>query len=191
VKARVPSFTLIELLIVVAIIGVLAAIAIPNFLSSQLRAKVSRVYSDMGAIGMALEMYRLDNNKYPVSNYVESHPKRALRRLTTPNSYLSSIPLDVFRSEDMIDNMGGLSSAHLDYSYYNCDETTAYAGPNTHDGEYRVSFDWFLISPGPDKITNWSFYHISNGVASAGDIYRASSKEELSSGSGGYNFRQN
>ena len=190
-KNRMSSFTLIELLIVVAIIGILAAIAVPNFLSSRLRAKVTRVYSDMGAIGMALEMYHLDNNKYPVSNYVESYPRRVLRRLTTPNAYLGSIPLDPFRSEDMVQNMGGLSSAHLDYSYYNCDETDQYAGPNTQNGVYRTSFDWFLISPGPDKVTNWLFYNLSNGVDSAGDIYRASSKEELSSGSGGYHFRQN
>ncbi len=190
-RKRLPSFTLIELLIVVAIIGVLAAIAIPNFLNSQLRAKVTRVYSDMGAIGMALEMYRLDNNKYPISNYVESYPKRALRRLTTPNSYIGTIPLDPFRSEDMVNSMGGLSSAHLDYSYYNCDDTSAYAGPNTKNGDSRVSFDWFLMSPGPDKVTNWLFYDLSNGVASPGDIYRASSKEELSSGSGGYKFRPN
>ncbi len=185
------GFTLIELLIVVAIIGILAAIAVPNFLNSQLRAKVTRVYSDMGAIGTALEMYYLDNNRYPVSNYVEAYPKRVFRRLTTPTSYLATIPLDPFRSEDMLANLGGLSSAHLDYSYYNCDETDQYAGPNTRNGVYRVSFDWFLVSPGPDKITNWFFYHISNGVASAGDIYRASSKEELNSGSGGYTFRPN
>ena len=188
---RESSFTLIELLIVVAIIGILAAIAVPNFLNSQLRAKVTRVYSDMGAIGMALEMYHLDNNKYPISNYVESHPKRVLGRLTTPICYLGGIPPDPFRSEDMLSNLGGLGSAHLDYSYYNCDDTDQYAGPNTRNGVYRTSFDWFLMSPGPDKVTNWLFYDISNGVASAGDIYRASSKEELSSGSGGYTFRPN
>jgi len=91
------SFTLIELLIVVAIIGILAAIAVPNFLNAQLRTKVTRVYSDMGAIGTALEMYHLDNNKYAPSNYIESHPKRALRHLTTPIAYMSSIPLDPFR----------------------------------------------------------------------------------------------
>jgi len=48
------AFTLIELLIVVAIIAVLAAIAVPNFLESQTRAKVSRAKSDMRAVATAL-----------------------------------------------------------------------------------------------------------------------------------------
>ena len=59
------AFTLIELLIVVAIIAILAAIAVPNFLEAQVRAKVSRVKADERSLTNAIEMYRVDWNIYP------------------------------------------------------------------------------------------------------------------------------
>ncbi len=82
------GFTLIELLIVVAIIGILAAIAVPNFLNAQLRAKVARCKSDLRAIGMSLEQYNLDQSDYP--------PSYRLWLLTTPVSYIAAIPQDAF-----------------------------------------------------------------------------------------------
>jgi len=62
---RSKGFTLIELLIVVAIIGILAAIAIPNFLEAQVRAKVARAQSDMRNISLAVESYHVDEDAYP------------------------------------------------------------------------------------------------------------------------------
>jgi prepilin-type N-terminal cleavage/methylation domain-containing protein len=66
---KVSAFTLIELLIVVAIIAILAAIAVPNFLEAQTRAKASRAKSDLRTIITGLESYAVDNNKYPVPRY--------------------------------------------------------------------------------------------------------------------------
>ena|SRR5450756_1237453 len=61
------GFTLIELMVVIAIIIILAAIAIPNYLSMTARAKRSRVASDFAAIATSLETYRTDWNQYPVA----------------------------------------------------------------------------------------------------------------------------
>jgi general secretion pathway protein G len=64
-ERRRAGFTLIELLIVVAIIGLIAAIAIPNLRSAMDRAKQNRTLADIKVLGNALETYALDNNTYP------------------------------------------------------------------------------------------------------------------------------
>jgi type II secretion system protein G len=64
-KKRESGFTLIELLIVIAIIGILAAIAIPNLLNAVQRGKQKRSMSDMRTMATAIEAYAVDNNLYP------------------------------------------------------------------------------------------------------------------------------
>ena len=59
------GFTLIELLIVVAIIGIIAAIAIPNLLNAIDRAKQKRTMADIRSMGTATEAYAVDVNFYP------------------------------------------------------------------------------------------------------------------------------
>src|SRR5688500_16216436 len=81
------AFTLIELIIVVAIIAVLAAIAVPNFLEAQVRAKVSREKADLYVIGTALEAYSADYNGYPPNDgFYNVIPIE----LTTPVAFLGS-----------------------------------------------------------------------------------------------------
>jgi len=92
------AFTLIELLIVVAIIAILAAIAVPNFLEAQTRAKVSRAKNDLRVIALGLESYAVDNNTYPWSNNssrafmfgaIRTGFKPTLERLSTPIAYVT------------------------------------------------------------------------------------------------------
>ena len=84
------GFTLIELLIVVAIIGIIAAIAIPNLLNAIQRGKQKRTMSDMRTVATADESYSIDNNQYarntvgPVSNiatYMEPTYVKKMPRL--------------------------------------------------------------------------------------------------------------
>jgi prepilin-type N-terminal cleavage/methylation domain-containing protein len=117
---RKRAFTLIELLIVVAIIAILAAIAIPNFLEAQVRAKVSRVKADIRTQVTAVEAYYVDHNKYPLPAnqagiqagspppagkssgkiaypYGEAYfETKCSILLTTPIAYITSRPFDVF-----------------------------------------------------------------------------------------------
>lgn len=107
---RPAGFTLVELLIVVAIIAILAAIAVPNFLEAQTRAKVSRVRADMRSMASMMEAYRVDGNAYPIpadpsgnrivnpaaATTVSPFETRVPVLLTTPVAYLSSRPEDPF-----------------------------------------------------------------------------------------------
>ena len=61
------GFTLIELMIVVAIIGILAAIAIPNFMNYQCKAKQSEAKSNLGTIRTNQEAYRAEYDTYSTS----------------------------------------------------------------------------------------------------------------------------
>jgi len=104
------AFTLIELLIVVAIIAILAAIAVPNFLEAQTRAKVSRVKNDMRSMATGMEAYAVDWSKYPLPSNEQGHfidninaatgvspfETRVPVTLTTPVAFLSTRPKDVF-----------------------------------------------------------------------------------------------
>ncbi len=189
-KEREHAFTLIELLIVVAIIGILAAIAVPNFLNAQIRAKIARVQSDMRSMGTSIEMYRLDNNKTPpwrknrVTGSDAIHPNQIrFYRLTTPVSYMSSIPQDPYVS---FHDAAGYEKWGTAYDYVdNMDEDDG-----GHSNAY--GYTWRINSWGPDMINHCAgtcnggpgcpngkalfLYASSNGLTSIGDIVRVGSK---------------
>jgi prepilin-type N-terminal cleavage/methylation domain-containing protein len=66
-RKKGQGFTLIELLIVVAIIGILAAIAIPNLMSAQRKSKYSRAAADTKTATTQMIVYANDKNEYPVT----------------------------------------------------------------------------------------------------------------------------
>lgn len=178
------GFTLIELLIVVAIIGILAAIAVPNFLLAQTKAKIARVESDLKALSTAMEMYKMDNNDYP--NSATAKAMQSLTRmeeLVEPVPYIGAIPIDPFNKYGIPNHL-----SPKEYIYHN---DTASGWPidvflalrDHHFGPGKKQPNWIIISHGPDKETQdfdigggipWGAlaYDSSNGVVSRGDVFR-------------------
>ena len=164
------SFTLIELLIVVAIIGILAAIAVPNFMNARMRATVARMETDMKALGDALMMYRIDNKCY-FPNY-GSNPYKELRPLTTPVSYIAAIPPDPFRRKGQM-KYNDNTTPNYDYTSWGgaCRNNWVLhgLGPDTDEDIWGAT-----ISPEASDDFKRMLYNPSNGLVSSGDVIHTS-----------------
>lgn len=179
------AFTLIELLIVVAIIGILAAIAVPNFLQAQIRAKIAKAQSEMNTWVKTYELYRLDNNTFPP--HFNGHPVWQNKPLTTPIAYVNAIPRDPFQTETA-PNQGTLQWSHGEYHAEFFPQVSpirviqdpalyqlALQGRLTHnEGGTHIGTVYYVWSMGPDhaiaRNNLFDIYHPSNGLTSNGDI---------------------
>ena len=99
-KRDSKGFTLIELLIVVAIIGIIAAIAIPNLLNAIDRGKQKRTMADMRSIGTAVESFAVDNNVYPVAA-----TPAILKPIIENGAYMKTMPsVDGWQNAFLVDS---------------------------------------------------------------------------------------
>jgi len=161
---KTSAFTLIELLIVVAIIAILAAIAVPNFLEAQVRSKVSRVKADMRSIKTAVEAYRVDNNAYPFLRLYLGFTQtnrggiHAVIDLTTPISYITSVDLaDPFAPPHQPrDNQGWISPGGLYTDWMSVPYSIGYMNINLAREEGNLEPlmhpQYLLMSLGPDYV---------------------------------------
>ena len=93
------GFTLIEILVVIVILGVLAALIVPNVISRPDEARVTVAKSDIGSIMSALKLYRLDNQRYPTAEQglaaLVARPEQPpVPPNWKPGGYLEKLPKD-------------------------------------------------------------------------------------------------
>lgn len=184
------GFTLIELLIVVAIIGILAAIAVPNFLNAQTRAQLAQVEANFKALSTAYEMYRIDYNSYALHD--TSHAQNVLNNaITTPVAYVASMPVDIFQTGAAVAKFqlsaNGAAELHPEPLYGNSYGNLNMDGnPNNYTNltlrfrddptQYQKAQGmWpngrYVVSVGPDgQHTYPGVYNVTNGLRSYGDI---------------------
>jgi general secretion pathway protein G len=97
--ARAAGFTLIEILVVIVILGILAALVVPRVLERPDEARAVAAKSDIAAIMQGLKLYRLDNQRYPTSEQglvaLVTRPVQApVPGNWKPNGYLERLPKD-------------------------------------------------------------------------------------------------
>jgi general secretion pathway protein G len=109
-RIRQSGFTLIEIMVVVVILAVLGALVVPKILENVDKARVTRAQSDIRAIQTALDLYRLDNFKYPTT---EQGLQALVKQPADPTitnyrsgGYLPSLPKDPWNSIYQYQNPG-------------------------------------------------------------------------------------
>jgi general secretion pathway protein G len=177
------AFTLVELLVVVAIISILATISLPNFQHAMTKSRVAAAQKEMQTLSTAIEAYALDYNVYPLDGndwfdkkeeyYDQLHIQSVL---TTPTTFISEIPDDLFHQKHMHkDDL--MAERHFQfgppypYIYMSKGNFT------THRGAPKA---YYIFSVGPnhyfdnasEKEEDFVLYDATNGTISGGDLMR-------------------
>ncbi|GAB2780438.1 type II secretion system major pseudopilin GspG [Halomonas shantousis] len=101
---RQRGFTLLEIMVVIFIIGLLVAIVAPNVLSNQDDAMQQKARADLSTLEQALDMYRMDNYRYPSTRQgllalVEAPSQEPLPKNYREEGYIRRLPSDPWGNE--------------------------------------------------------------------------------------------
>jgi type II secretion system protein G len=121
------GFTLVEILIVVVILGILAAIVIPQFTNASTEAKESNLKSNLQSVRAQLELYKLRNNDLPPTDAADF-----VTKMTTKDAngmcYLPSVPANPFTGGGSV---GANSSSDWVYTVTGTYSAEFHAGADT------------------------------------------------------------
>ena len=129
------GFTLIELLIVIIILAVLAAIAVPTYLTMRDRAREAGTEAEMANIATALELYRADNESYPKAD--------GWREALKDGDYMNNVPNNdmwgrIYKYE-IIDNGGYVLTSQGINEGNDTDDIIFSNGQQTGFGKYNTN----------------------------------------------------
>lgn len=117
-QAKQRGFTLLEIMVVIVILGLLASFIVPNLMGNKDKADRQKAVSDIVALENALDMYRLDNGRYPNN---QQGLAALIAKPTTPptprnypeEGYLRRLPQDPWGNDYQLRNPGKTSKIEI------------------------------------------------------------------------------
>lgn len=185
-KPVLPFGRLAELLIVIAIIAILAAIATPNFLEAQTRSRVSRVMADQRTIAVAIESYYVDAGRYPAG--MDELWQGTVKYMSSP----IPDPFALNKGSEYHYAKGIDAWSRLAQAGFNVGQPTENIwilwsdGPDMRNDSAMIAFDPTNGSVSSGDVIRLSYggspsspvrYDATNGTTSHGDIYRTKDSE--------------
>ncbi len=134
------GFTLIELMVVIVILGVLGTLVVPRLMSKPDEARVTAAKTNLSSIMQALDMYRLDNQRYPTAE--QGLVALAVRPTAAPvpnnwKQYLKEAPVDPWGRPYVFLNPG--IKAEIDVMSYGADGQQGGEGVNADIGSWSLN----------------------------------------------------
>lgn len=139
--AAARGFTLIEILVVIVILGVLAALIVPNVISRPDEARATVAKSDIAAIMSALKLYRLDNQRYPTGEQglaalVAKPEQPPVPPNWKPGGYLEKLPKDPWGRPYVYLNPG--VRGEIEVMSFGADGQAGGSGPDADIGSWDL-----------------------------------------------------
>ncbi|MGF6190046.1 type II secretion system major pseudopilin GspG [Serratia sp. 2723] len=117
-QAQQRGFTLLEIMVVIVILGLLASFIVPNLMGNKDKADRQKAVSDIVALENALDMYRLDNGRYPnnqqgLAALVDKPTTPPTPRNYPEEGYLRRLPQDPWGNDYQLRNPGKMSKIEI------------------------------------------------------------------------------